>query len=245
MQQSSVKLSIITVVYNAAATLEDTILSVLSQGMEEVEYIIIDGLSRDGSVDVIKKYGDQLSYWVSEPDRGVFDAMNKGINRSMGDWVYFLGADDVLMPGVISIILEKLKFPLKLVFGNVLFDDGHVMKSSLTTRIMMQNTVHHQGAFYNKTLFNGFHYDQRFESQADYELNLLLYLRKDNYLYVPVLIAKYGTNGISAGHTDQALCQINAIREKHIHGKIEQWFFACALRLYYWQKQLRFWFKQR
>jgi len=245
MQQDIVKLSIVTVVYNAVATLEETMLSVLNQDMRKVEYIVIDGASSDGSVDVIKKYGPQLSYWVSEPDRGVFDAMNKGVARSRGEWVYFLGADDVLMPNIIDTILAKLANPLKIVFGDVLFDDGHVMKSSLSIRTLMQNTVHHQGAFYNKTLFDDFIYDQRFESQADYELNLLIYLRNDNYLYVPILIAKYGTNGISAGHSEQALGQINTIRARHIHGKIKGRFFFYALRLYYWQKQLRFWFSQR
>lgn len=245
MQQNIVKLSIITVVYNAVDTLEETILSVFSQNMEEIEYIVIDGASNDGSVDVIKKYDKQLSYWISEPDRGVFDAMNKGIDRSRGEWVYFLGADDVLMPDVINKILTKLEHPLKLVFGDVLFDDGHVMKSSLTIRTLMQNTVHHQGAFYNKTLFDGFRYDQRFKSQADYELNLLVYLRKYYYLYCPILVARYATCGISAGHSNQALDQINKIRTKHIHSKTKRWFFSCILQLYYWQKQLRFWLKQR
>lgn len=73
------KISIITVSYNAAATIEQTILSVIRQDYPNIEYIVIDGGSTDGTVDMIRKYEDQIAYWVSEPDAGIYDAMNKGI----------------------------------------------------------------------------------------------------------------------------------------------------------------------
>ena len=90
------KISIITVSYNAAATIERTILSVIRQTYPHMEYIVIDGGSTDGTVDIIRKYEDQIAYWVSEPDQGIYDAMNKGIRRATGDYIYFLGADDWL-----------------------------------------------------------------------------------------------------------------------------------------------------
>ena len=95
-QVRSPRISIITVVYNGASTLEQTILSVLKQTYSRIEYIIIDGGSKDGTVDIIKKYQDRIAYWVSEPDEGIYDAMNKGIRHASGDWIYFLGADDIL-----------------------------------------------------------------------------------------------------------------------------------------------------
>lgn len=89
-----VKISVITVCYNAVDTLEKTIQSVLEQTYHNIEYIIIDGGSTDGTVEIIHRYVDYLAYWVSEPDRGIYDAMNKGIERATGEWVNFMNAGD-------------------------------------------------------------------------------------------------------------------------------------------------------
>ena len=91
------KISIVTVSYNAADTIEQTISSVVNQTYEDIEYIIIDGGSTDGTVDIIRKYEDKIAYWVSEPDEGIYAAMNKGIDAATGDYIYFLGADDALV----------------------------------------------------------------------------------------------------------------------------------------------------
>lgn len=88
------KISIITVSYNAIAGIEQTILSVINQTYQNVEYIIIDGGSTDGTVDVIRKYADKIVYWVSEPDKGIYDAMNKGIKKATGEWINFMNAGD-------------------------------------------------------------------------------------------------------------------------------------------------------
>jgi glycosyltransferase involved in cell wall biosynthesis len=89
-------ISIITVVYNSVATIEETIVSVLNQSYRNVEYIIIDGGSNDGTVEVVEKYANQLAYFVSEPDSGLYDAMNKGITASSGEWLLFLNSGDSL-----------------------------------------------------------------------------------------------------------------------------------------------------
>lgn len=79
-------ISVVTVSYNAVSTIEQTILSVINQTYPNIEYVIIDGESTDGTVDVIKKYADRITYWVSEPDKGIYDAMNKGMGISTGDF---------------------------------------------------------------------------------------------------------------------------------------------------------------
>ncbi|HEX3386494.1 MAG TPA: glycosyltransferase, partial [Mucilaginibacter sp.] len=88
------KVSIVTVVFNAADSLELTILSVINQSYPNTEFIIIDGGSTDGTVDLIKKYDKKINYWISEKDSGIYDAMNKALDVVSGDWVYFLGAGD-------------------------------------------------------------------------------------------------------------------------------------------------------
>ncbi len=89
------KISIITVCLNAAATLEDTILSVLNQTYPNIEYILIDGASSDQTMEVVKKYNKDLDFWISQPDNGIYDAMNRGIKHATGDIIGFLNADDV------------------------------------------------------------------------------------------------------------------------------------------------------
>jgi len=96
IQTSSAKISIITVVYNGEKYLEETVKSILNQTYQNIEYIIIDGASNDGTVDIIKKYEDKISYWVSEKDNGIYDAMNKGIALCNGEIIGIVNADDYL-----------------------------------------------------------------------------------------------------------------------------------------------------
>lgn len=96
------RVSIITAVYNAAPTLEACLLSVRNQSHRDIEHIVIDGGSTDGSLEILQRHSSLLAYWVSEPDNGVFDAWNKGLSAATGEWIAFLGAEDVLFPNAVS-----------------------------------------------------------------------------------------------------------------------------------------------
>ena len=91
----NLRISVITVCLNASKTIEQTILSIINQTYDNIEYIIIDGVSTDGTLDIIKKYESKISLCQSEPDNGIYDAMNKGLKLATGDFLIFMGADDV------------------------------------------------------------------------------------------------------------------------------------------------------
>lgn len=103
------KVSIVTVSYNQGHFIEKTINSVISQDYKNIEYIIIDGGSTDNSTEIINKFNDKLAYWVSEPDNGAANALNKGFEKASGDWFFYLNSDDVLLPGAIKKVLGFIK----------------------------------------------------------------------------------------------------------------------------------------
>jgi glycosyltransferase, family 2 len=215
----SPSISIITVSYNAVKTIEDTILSVLNQTYPNIEYIIIDGGSIDGTLNIIKKYQDRISYWITEPDKGIYDAMNKGIQKATGDYLFFLGADDVLMENVIQRIFgdfSLLKFLI--IYGNVIYDNNNIIKSKFSYKTFLHNTIHHQAAFYSKKLFNFFRYDTSFKIASDYELNLLVFLtEKDNTIYKDIIVSNCKDNGVSRQNALLAQKEMNGIRRKYLN----------------------------
>jgi glycosyltransferase involved in cell wall biosynthesis len=103
-------ITIITVVYNGEKHLEQTIKSVINQNYKNIEYIIIDGVSTDGTLDIIKKYEEYIDYWVSEPDEGIYDAMNKGIGLANGEFINFMNADDWFVDTKFKTVNNYIKF---------------------------------------------------------------------------------------------------------------------------------------
>lgn len=208
--------SVITVVWNGVKTIEETILSVLSQDYPDVEYVIIDGVSTDGTLEILAKYADKIKL-ISEPDKGIYDAMNKGILNAKGNWVYFMGCDDVFYDqSVLSKIflrpgLDKYDF----VYGSVQFlhskltYDGEFDHDKLCNR-----SICHQSVFYRKSVFDRYGYFSiDYKSASDYIFNLKAFcLDISKWLYVDEIVTIYNEKGLSQAPEEKYLDNSFAIR---------------------------------
>lgn len=198
------KISIVTVCYNSVDTIEETMLSVLNQTYPDVEYIIIDGGSTDGTVDIIKKYADRLTYWVSAPDKGIYDAMNKGIVAASGDYINFLNSGDYFASkDVLAKIASLIKRDDILIYGdwNILFSDGssHFRKSNNIDYFKCDMPFCHQAAFLKTDYIKNHLFDTRFHIKADYNLMYNVYSESaDKINRCNVTVCYYDNSGISS-----------------------------------------------
>lgn len=188
-------LSIITVVYNDI-DIETTINSVIPFLSRDVEYILIDGGSTDGTKEIIEKYRNSFAYFVSEPDQGIYDAMNKGIIHASGKYVLHLNSGDTLTSIPIKILKEAVdkvdivSFPVDINNGSFIY------YPLFDSRVKFRTSLHHQGTFYRKDLVN---YDCSFKIFADFDLNQRLYKKKvKSIMYRNPIVSKHLENGISA-----------------------------------------------
>ncbi len=223
-------ISVITVVYNARLTLEATLKSVISQNKDFVEYWVIDGGSTDGSIELIRQYESELAGWLSEPDEGIYDAMNKGIDRANGQWIYFLGADDELITELSEVVIPNLKSTYSIVYGHVVYDNGYPMYSMFNRRLLLENTLHHQSAFYHRNLFSSFRYNPSLRVVGDYELNLRAYLAGVSTLRIPQTIARCGSQGVSNVLSSK---ETNRVRSLYIINPIIRRALNITLDAYY------------
>lgn len=205
-------ISIVTAVYNGASSLEKTIESVARQLGREVEYVVIDGGSTDGTVDIIRKHSDVVACWVSEPDKGIYDAWNKGIRHARGDYISFVGADDVVHEDYARAYLDAVKSRPDVDYwcSKVVFDTsspriiGKPWKWSEFRRYM---SVAHVGSLHSRHLYENFGlYDTSFRIVGDYEF-LLRPAERLRAGYIDTVTVTMGAGGISNKHAFAALAE--------------------------------------
>lgn len=203
------KISIITVCYNSDATLEKTILSIAGQTYKEIEYIIVDGNSNDNTISIINKHDDVISKWISEPDKGLYDAMNKGINLASGDIVGILNSDDTFNSN--SVVEEIVKFHkqnnVDASVGNIIQhkEDGKIIRlysSKFWTpeKLIIGFMPPHPSIFFKKELFSKFgNYKLGFKIGADYELITRFFLKnKISWKYSGITTTAMLVGGLSS-----------------------------------------------
>ena len=197
----------ITVVLNCVDTIERTIRSVVNQQIEDIEYIVIDGGSTDGTLNVIQKYSSQITYWISESDNGLYDAMNKGIKKATGEWIAFMNADDWYEP---SAFIEFSAFAEKsssdIIYGKVnKFENGKnkgylgICRTTNPEEIHGGNIYCHQGLFMKRKLFEEIGlYDCRYRALADYDWILKAHNLGITPEFADFCVANFTLGGISS-----------------------------------------------
>ena len=209
------KISIITTVKNGEKYLEQTILSVINQSYPNIEYIVVDGGSTDNTISIIKKYENKIDYWVSENDKGIYNGMNKGINKSTGDYFAILNSDDYYVHNnVISEVCKTIiKTKANVLHGNALLikTNGEIKPINRSNRsFLFTNPVIHPTLFVNSELFikyGGFNEKYKIASDLDFVIKLnnnkyafhkinkeLVYIREGGYSFQNSLKRKEGLN---------------------------------------------------
>ncbi|WP_455666787.1 glycosyltransferase family 2 protein [Phocaeicola sp.] len=225
-------ISVVTVVYNAVATIEQTILSVVNQTYPYIEYIIIDGGSTDGTVDIIRKYVDRIAYWVSEPDNGIYDAMNKGGLKATGDFIQFLNAGDWL----------ENKYVIEQIFkdwfkrADVIYGDMIIRRSGGVYYAKAQDLSHfendfplfHPSTLIAKPVFINHLFDVSYKISADFKLLRDVYYERGEFIYFPFAFTNFdAVCGLSSSG-----CALEIFKERgRIYGKdkMPEWKFIYMI----------------
>ncbi len=202
-------LSIITPTYNAGSTIGKAIESVANQHLKEIEHVIIDGVSEDDTVEIIRSYQKKYTHirFISEPDRGAYEAMNKGIDLSSGEWIYFLGADDVLVNEHIlqELYDEGFFFQEKVFYGNVIIEgetawakDQEVYAGEFDLPKLLKRNICHQAIFYPRNIIQkaGF-FNTDYVVCADWDYNMRCYAIQP-FVYTEKIIARFKGGGLSS-----------------------------------------------
>lgn len=197
------EVTVVTICYNSVKDIERTILSVISQDYSNIQYIVIDGGSTDGTLDIIERYEEFIDIFVSEPDKGIFDAMNKGIRRSTGIWINFMNSGDRFADRrVLSRIFESSNFADKVLIYGDKQESGIVTQPLPLESIELGEIMaNHQCMLFNFKLA-GSHlmYDLKYPLYSDYDLVARLYCLygQEKFQYFPMVIADYQGGGVSA-----------------------------------------------
>jgi glycosyltransferase involved in cell wall biosynthesis len=193
-------ISIITVVFNGEKHLEQTIRSVLDQSYSNIQYIIIDGGSTDNSLNIIKKYEKNIYYWISEKDKGISDAFNKGIARATGDVIGIINADDWFEPLAFERVAAQIG-DADICYGDIqLWKNG---KKELIQRGNLQllnreMTIHHATVFVKRKIYETYGgFDLQYRCAMDYDLLLRFKVKNCRFTYIPEILSNMRWGGFS------------------------------------------------
>lgn len=201
------RLSIITINFNDKEGLIKTINSVVNQSTNDFEYIVIDGGSSDGSLDVIKENASSIHYWVSEKDSGIYNAMNKGTKAAHGDYCLFLNSGDILINNDVIKHALSYNFSADIISGDIKFTSGRKAKAPkrVSMKTFIIGSLPHQATFIKREILLDNPYDERFKIGGDWRFFIQVLIYKNvSYEKIPMVISLFDTSGISSTESKQS-----------------------------------------
>jgi len=214
-------ISVVTVVYNGEAHLEETIASVLGQGYDNVEYLIVDGGSKDNTLAILDKYEDRIDYWVSEPDHGIYEAMNKGLQLAGGELIGLLNADDFYQPGALGKVVEAYRaerLPGVYYGDNIVLQEDLALKyrSHATFRYWLGMPMCHQAMFVHRDVYSRLGgYSTRYRFAGDYDFLLRAVRAKTGFIHVNDYLVTYRNTGLTSVHYHSSLAEAKRINREY------------------------------
>ena len=240
LQPKKPQLSVITPVFNRVQTVSYVFDSLARQSCSGIQHIIVDGQSTDGTIDRVTALAGRDCLIISEQDEGIYDAMNKGIDCSTGNWIFFLGSDDyIFSENTFSKIVNWLCSDVNFICGNIEYTSGSIFKSTIGFKTNIINTCHHQACFYKRDLFNSFRYDISYKIVSDYEINFLIYKNKVSHQIIDLKVAFCCDQGVS--HKNSKIndyFDLFKIRSNYINYLFNTFFLAIGLANYFRRKVL-------
>jgi len=197
-------ISIVTVCREAGEHLESCLASVRGQSFRDFEHLVIDGASTDGTVDILRRHEGEIDLWVSEPDEGLYDAMNKGVGLARGRWLYFLGADDILLD-CLGEVAPHLRDERTVYHGDWLLMRSRRRRGGEFGAFRLSGTnISQQAIFYPRTVFKRRKFDGRYPIQADWEFNMWCFSRPEfSFRHIQVLVCEFNDRqGLSSRFMD-------------------------------------------
>lgn len=222
--------SIITVVFNDADKLEETVSSIINLQYPNIEFIVIDGGSTDGTTEIIKKYQNRIQRWVSERDQGIYDAMNKGVRMATGEWINFMNSGDrFASPHSLDFFIDPISSDVDIIYGDAIIN-YHTFKTTLKTAPLKEMWKRmpfcHQAAFVRSPLMKGNPFNLTYKLSSDYDFFYTALMRNCRFEYIPKIICDFDyTRGASVQNS------LRSVKERKII--VLKWGFNLQKWTYY------------
>lgn len=237
------KISIVTICFNCEAVIENTIRSVLNQTYDKMEYIIIDGASKDATMEIVNRYKENIDYISSEPDKGIYDAMNKGLRACTGDYVIFMNAGDSFYnKTVLERFIPKIEKDTIVAHGDTMSIGEHLKYQSKPVPLEMMKTrmvVRHQATFTRLDYHKTHPFDTSFRSSGDYDFFYKAHFRDGvKFQYIPLCVANFDVSG-----TSNVKFRCSYRENLRIWGKEHDWLFRFKQELKFLSWDIKRWIK--